>query len=156
MTENSKEIYTRALALLARREHSSQELRQKLLARYPNHQFLIGETLTRLEEESYLSDERFVEAYVRARQMRGIGIQRLRQELRMRGVEDHLIQQALVPSSDEEVTLQVLRVWQKKFATLPKDVKEKHRQVRFLLYRGFCQQDIERLFLHLKENALER
>jgi regulatory protein len=157
VTESSVEIYTRALALLARREHSRQELRQKLLFRYPNQQILVSEVLSRLEEEAYQSDVRFVEAYVRARQIKGIGTQRLRQELRMRGIEDQVIEQALMSSPDDDDTLQwILRVWQKKFATLPADAKEKHRQVRFLLYRGFRQQDVEHLFLHLKENALEQ
>lgn len=153
MTDDSAEIYARALALLGRREHSRLELRQKLLSRYPNQQILINQTLARLEQEAYQSDERFAEAYVRVRLMRGIGSQRLRQELRMRGIEDHLIESTLISTNDEERLQQILHVWQKKFAELPMDAKEKQRQVRFLLYRGFRQQDVERLFFYLKEHS---
>ena len=90
------------------------------------------------------------------RKTKGIGAQRLRQELRMRGIEDHLIERALMPSLNEDETVQqMLPVWQKKFAQLPVDAKEKHRQMRFLLYRGFRQQDIESLFAHLKNDSMD-
>jgi regulatory protein len=153
VTEASADIYACALTLLARREHSRQELQQKLIARYPDQQILIDQQLDRLEHETYQSDERFVEAYVRTRQTRGIGARRLRQELRTRGIDNCLIARALAASADAEDVLQrILQVWQKKFAQVPADAKEKHRQLRFLLYRGFHQQDVERLFLHLKEH----
>lgn len=155
MTEDSSAIYARALALLARREHSRQELRQKLLSSFPNQQVLINQVLAKLEQEAYQSDKRFAEAYVRARRIRGIGSQRLRQELRIRGIEDHLLENTLSSNSDEENLQHILHVWQKKFASLPTDAKEKLRQVRFLLYRGFRQQDVERLFLYLKEHSQE-
>ena len=148
------DLYQRALALLAKREHSRWELRRKLLSRFPNQPDYVNEVLVRLEREAYQSDARFVEAFVRMRQTKGIGAQRLRQELRMRGVEDHLIECALMPSVDEnEILQQLLPVWQKKFAKLPSDAKEKHRQMRFLLYRGFRQRDIESLFAHLKNDS---
>lgn len=155
MTQESAEIYASALTLLARREHSRLELQQKLLSRYLHQQILINQVLVRLEQEAYQSDERFAEAYVRMRQMRGIGSRRLRQELRMRGIEDHLIESALISTNDEESLQHILHVWKKKFAELPMDAKEKQRQVRFLLYRGFRQQDVERLFLYLKEHSQE-
>jgi regulatory protein len=152
----ASDLYQRALALLAKREHSRWELRRKLLSRFPNQPDRVNEVLLRLERETYQSDSRFAEAFVRMRQTKGIGAQRLRQELRMRGIEDHLIECALMPSLNENETLQqMLLVWQKKFAKLPADAKEKHRQMRFLLYRGFRQQDIESLFAHLKNDSMD-
>lgn len=149
----ANDVYQRALALLASREHSRWELQQKLLSRYTGQQHLIDDVLARLERESYQSDERFVEAFVRMRQAKGIGAQRLRHELRTRGIENQLIERALEAPGAEK-TLQILRVWQKKFATLPGDAEEKQRQVRFLLYRGFGREDVERLFMHLREDPL--
>lgn len=155
MSGRPADIYTSALALLARREHSRLELQQKLLSRYPGQQPLVSEVLERLAREAYQSDERFVETYVRARQLKGIGGQRLRQELGLRGIEDHLIEQALAPLAGEGGLQQLLRVWQKKFAAPPADIREKHLQARFLLYRGFRPQEVESLFVYLKENATQ-
>lgn len=153
MQDESTEVYVSALNLLTRREHSRHELRRKLLSRYPNRQEVVDEVLVRLERESYQSDERFAEAYVRSWGAKGKGVQRLRQELRARGIEESLIEQVLSPLSDADAAMKrILLVWQKKFAQPPRDIQEKHRQMRFLLYRGFRQEEVERLFLHLREN----
>jgi regulatory protein len=62
---------------------------------------------------------------------------RLRQELMARGVADEYIEQALAES---ECNWQALaeQVRRKRFGgQMPKDFKEKAKQLRFLQYRGF-------------------
>ena len=125
-----------AMNLLARREHSTRELRDKLLARG----FEDGEitpALQTLSREGLLSDERFTESFIHSRMERGSGPVKIRAELRQRGVTDEVIANWL----DERDRVWLERaeaVRCKKFGSaLPVDYKEKARQARFLQYRGF-------------------
>lgn len=84
---SSASALSRALALLARREHSRQELRSKLIARgFSDAE--VDEALARLSENGLQSDERFVEALVRTRLQSGQGPARLRLELARHGLAD--------------------------------------------------------------------
>ena len=122
--------------LLARREHSTQELRDKLLARgFEDDE--ITPALQTLSREGLLSDERFTESFIHSRMQRGSGPVKIRAELRQRGVTDEVIANWL----DERDRVWLERaeaVRCKKFGSaLPVDYKEKARQARFLQYRGF-------------------
>lgn len=79
---------------LARREHSRQELYTKL-SRKEYMSEVINETLDRLEQQDLLSDQRFAENFTRHRVNQGYGRLRIRQELRLRGVDDGLVELAL-------------------------------------------------------------
>lgn len=148
-----RQIFQISLGLLARREHSQMELRQKLLARFPGHAKPVESALVKLRQDAYQSDERFAETYVRSRIAKGYGVLRLCQELKMRGISSEITAQVLAPYDNEEVALgRIHQVWQKKFARPPQDMLEKGRQTRFLLYRGFSQQDVNRLFQHLADS----
>jgi regulatory protein len=146
-------IYRSAIGLLARREHSSNELQQKLLQRFPDAGDAVQTVLTRLIEEGYQSDSRYVEAYTRSRLNKGYGPQRLRQELYLRGVDNQLIEAALSQmNSDGKPLESLLHAWRKKFKALPQDAREKSRQINFLRYRGFSSSEIESLFRYLDEH----
>ena len=126
-----------AMNLLARREHSLLELRDKLKRRFSDDA-TIDEQLSRLADENLQSDLRFAESYVRQRVGGGFGPLRLRDELRERGVSGPDIDVAL--KTDEvdwrELASEVLR---RKFGEgLPADLKEKARRIRFMQYRGFA------------------
>jgi len=133
-----------AMNLLARREHSALELRDKLLLRGFEAEE-IGPALQALSHEGLLSDERFAEAFVHSRTQRGIGPVKIQLELRQRGVADSLIQLHL----DEQDAAWLARgnvVRKKKFGnTLPTDYKECARQARFLQYRGFTAEQIRQV-----------
>ena len=133
-----------AMNLLARREHSAQEMRDKLLVRgFETGE--IGPALQALSLEGLLSDERFTEAFVHSRMQRGSGPVKIQAELRQRGVADTLIQRYL----DERDAAWLERgnaVRSKKFGNaLPADFKERVRQARFLQYRGFTAEQIRRV-----------
>lgn len=151
-TDSANQIYHSALGLLARREHSSYELQQKLLQRFPSASDAIHSVLMRLTEEGYQSDNRYVEAYVRSRLSKGYGPQRLRQELRLRGIDNSLIEAAFSQVGGEGKSIESLvHLWRKKFKCLPRDSREKSRQINFLRYRGFSSSDIENLYTYLAE-----
>ena len=90
-----REIYKKSLDLLARREHSIWELRQKLRQRFPGFRE-VEPVLLQLEEQKFLCDERFSLNFVHSRMAnRSWGAYRLRAELKQRGVAGQWIDQAL-------------------------------------------------------------
>ena len=92
-----------ALRLLARREHSTYELRTKLQARGGSVE-AVSATLNELETEGSLSDTRFTEVAVRARLRTSDGPLKIRAYLLRRGIIDSLIKQHL--PNDEELWLE--------------------------------------------------
>lgn len=86
-----------------------------------------------LEAHGYLSETRFVESRVNARQTR-FGNLRIRQELRHHGVTlDADVQQALQRSEFDRAR----EVWRKKYGSPADDAVARVRQMRFLAGRGF-------------------
>jgi len=134
-----------ALDLLARREHSERELSRKLSAR--NYEpGLIESTLTGLVDEGLLDNARFAESFVHSRYQRGQGPQKIRAELRERGIEDDLIT-ACLENSDLDWPGLALQVREKRFgAEPPASYKERTRQMRFLQQRGFSSEQINGVF----------
>ena len=131
----------RALRLLARREHSRAELSRKL-APHAESPEALDAVLDDLAARDLLSDERYVDMRLRARQAR-LGDARLAYELRTQGVSAELIEAALAAGDDEQLRAQ--RVWQHKFGTLASDANDRARQARFLASRGFSTETIRRI-----------
>ncbi|WP_328799288.1 regulatory protein RecX [Sediminihaliea albiluteola] len=134
-----------AMNLLARREHSRQELREKLGRRFSD-QLLIDSELQRLSDENLQSDSRFAESFVRQRALRGYGPLRLRQEMRHKGLSDEQLAQALEALDINWYEL-AFEVYQKKYGrNAAPDIKEKSKRLRFMQYRGFAMEHLESLF----------
>ncbi len=133
---NPADIRLSAMNLLARREHSSKELKQKLLKRYKAPD-LIDEQLLRLAEEKLQCDERFAESFLRQRISRGHGPIRIRQEMRLKGISDTEINSAMDVVQPDWFEL-AEQTYHRKFGALPsEDIKEKSKRSRFMQYRGF-------------------
>jgi regulatory protein len=129
-----------AVALLARRDYSTRELRQKLKERgYLEH--AIEPVLIDLEQTRKLDDQRYGANVAASRSRRAYGPARIRNELRRKGVAAEAIETAIAGSEGEQ-TPDYFRLAReariRKFGPeLPTDWKEKARQARFLQYRGF-------------------
>lgn len=135
----------RAVALLARREHSRAELERKLRARGFDAS-VVAAALTRLENEGTLADARFTSSFVRTRAAKGKGPARIRAELAERGIAKDEARSTLA-QSDVDWAAEAAAVRRKRFGPeLPRDFKERARQARFLQYRGFEQRHIEAAF----------
>lgn len=133
------DLRARALSCLARREYSRQELRRKL-APYTEDAGPLDALLDELQTRGWLSEERFVEQMLHARRGK-YGMHRIAHELREKGVAEALIEEALPQIKETE--LEAARaVWAKKFGGLPRDAKERARQMRFLQSRGFSPEAI--------------
>ncbi len=144
--EEKDNLRERAIALLARREHSQHELRQKLLNKgYPSVE--IETVLASLTKEGLQSDERYAEIYVRHRVGMGFGPRRITAELHQRGIAETLIRQYLC--QDEAFWWSALSsVCQRKYHT--KHNQDFNKQARFLMQRGFLPQQV---YAWLKENT---
>lgn len=137
-------LRARALRLLARREHSREELRRKL-ARDVEAEGEIEALLDDLSARGWLSDVRFAELTARAKASR-FGPLKLAHYLKSRGIADETIV-AGVQAAGADGRAQIGAVWRTRFRALPLDEREKLRQVRFLQGRGF---PVDEIFRFLK------
>ena len=139
--DEAARVRKKALDLLARREHSCRELRDKLVRKgFPAP--LAGHTVEALAAEDLISDTRYAESWLRHRRQKGYGPVRIRQELREKGVDPEIIQR-FVRFDDPRWLAELGRVREKKFGPAPPaGSEERARQARFLQYRGFVLEQI--------------
>jgi regulatory protein len=144
-------LKTRALGYLARREHSRLELERKL-ARHAQTPEELSSMLDTLEQRGFLSAARVIEHVIHIRKDR-FGSQRIMHELREKGIEENLITAAL-PNIKEAEQNNAREVWRRRFGVMPADAKERGRQIRFLMGRGFSAEVIREVLRHSdKEEA---
>jgi regulatory protein len=129
-----KSLRSRALEALSRREHSRTELARKLAAHTDNPDELYA-LLDDLQARGWLSDARYTEQVIHARQAR-YGSRKIAYELREQGIDDSLISASLAALKDTELE-RARGVWERKFGQLPTTEQEKAKQIRFMQSRGF-------------------
>ena len=132
----------RALRLLGQREHTRVELERKLRA-HEQEPGSLARALDELESKGYLNEQRAAEslAHRRAGQY---GAARLRQEMQDKGLARELIEQTLAGLKDSELS-RAREVWRRRFDGLPADAKDRGKQTRFLLARGFSAEVVRRV-----------
>lgn len=130
-------LMTRAVAYLARREHSRLELAKKLARYLEDGQSYdeIDSVLDRLESKGLLSDERYARTRARVRSQR-YGDRRVAMELKVQGVEADLVRDTIEAIEEPEI-VRAMRLWERRFGEPASDHKERARQIRFLASRGF-------------------
>lgn len=129
-----------AMSLLACREHSQLELRQKLARRFSSPE-LIDRVVQNLADEALQSDDRFAEAFVAMRKRKGQGPIRIINELQLRGVDEAIISR-YVDANDEEWVSLAHSVCLRKYSALASKQAQRAKQMRFLQYRGFSSEQI--------------
>ncbi|MFT4022040.1 MAG: regulatory protein RecX [Acinetobacter sp.] len=123
-----------AFALLAKREHSKAELREKL-RRYAMNLEEVDALLQEFEIKNYQSDERYAELVLSSQINRGKGPRRILQTLHLKEVQSKNIQEQI---KDIDWNEQAYNLKVKKFGTeVSKDPKVLSKQIRFLQYRGY-------------------
>lgn len=143
MLDTPVSIRRAAMNLLARREHGYVELTRKLRQRGADAEMLEVE-LQRLVEDGLLSEQRYLESYIRSRAYAGRGPLRIREELSQRGLARADIEQALDAAQiDWDENMRDL--WQRRFNGQITDLKDKAKQSRFLAQRGYAADAIRRL-----------
>jgi len=145
-SDNVVELRARALRLLARREHTRQELESKLSPHAGSSEELKG-LLAGLKQKNQLSEERFAEE--RARQLsRKYGAARIRQDLKAKGVSEELIAR-VSPAGELERARAIL---ERKYREPATTREERAKRMRFLQGRGFSFETI-RFALQVNEES---
>lgn len=132
-------LKARALRLLSQREHSRMELARKL-SRYAEEGDDVEALLNFLEQNKWLSEERFSENLVHRRAAR-YGNSRIVAELQSHGVNGEALQELKSNLADTEIA-RAAEIWQRKFGAVATDPQERNKQMRFLLQRGFSQRAV--------------
>lgn len=136
-TRQPRSLMQRAIAALARREHSRAELERRLM-RYAGEEGRaeVARVLDELQAKGLLSNARFAAMLARSRGQR-FGAARIRHEMRDHELGDDLAAPALaaLAATEEE---RARAVWRKKFGRAPANDAERARQMRFLSGRGFA------------------
>ncbi|MEM6937228.1 MAG: regulatory protein RecX [Pseudomonadota bacterium] len=110
-------------------------MRQKLEQQGAFPSDVAEHTMEWLLRNDLISNERFSEAFCRRRARQGYGPQRVRMELRQRGVPSPLVSLALEAESWHEAAQ---TAWHKRFKSVPPEsAKERARQQKYLAQRGF-------------------
>ena len=157
-----RSLKSRALQLLAQRDQSRVELRAKLVRHARSARPAAGDgaegdaaldqavaaidpLLDWLEANGFLSNERFAEARVHARQSR-FGLLRIRNEL---GRHEVALPAALERTLADSELDRAAAVRARRFRAPPGDAAERAAQSRFLLARGFAPELVHRLMRSL-------
>ena len=125
---NAHRAQEKALYLLEHRNHSKKELRDKLLrAEIPKE--AAQAAADRMEELGLVNDEAFAKAYARELFLRKrYGKTRVRQELRLKGIDPELTEELLEEYGGEEAALEnISAVLERKYAAWREDEKIKRR-----------------------------
>ncbi|MFP3978879.1 regulatory protein RecX [Marinobacter sp. KMM 10035] len=142
--EQEYKVRSVALRLLARREHSRQELALKLRQRKLDSS-IISQVLDDYEGEGWLDDNRFADVYSRQRIDLGYGPLKVLAELQQRGI--HQTPACVDELGDADWIRNALLLREKRFglSDLSDDWDEKLRQARFLTRRGFTASQVDRV-----------
>ncbi|HUK05064.1 MAG TPA: regulatory protein RecX [Burkholderiales bacterium] len=136
-SDTEAELRARALRLLARREHSRQELERKLSPHAASPEAL-GKLLGLLQEKNQLSEARYAEE--RARWLsRKYGAAKIRQDLKAKGVSEDLVARFASPQDELQKAREIL---ERKYRAPAATREETAKRMRFLQSRGFSSEVI--------------
>ena len=138
LTQESK-CYSAGLKMLMRREHSRLELFQKLQTKGFDVD-IVNDSISKLVEQNYQSEDRFSEEFIHMRFNQGKGPVKIASELKMRGINTFDL-------SVFDWFQLAKEIRQRKFGDLSSlDFKETAKQKRFLQSRGFTLDQINQAF----------
>jgi regulatory protein len=132
----------RALRLLSQREHSRAELERKLAA-HEEEPGTLARALDELQARGFISEDRVVESVMHRRAGK-LGTARIQQELAAKGVSAESMTEALEQLRSTELE-RAREVWSRKFDAPASEPKERARQIRFLLSRGFSSEVVRKI-----------
>lgn len=130
--------YERAVGLLARREHSRQELQRKLVAKGVSPEEA-GEAVERLAGQGWQDEQRFAESLARTRALAGYGPVRIRAELGTHGLPEHVVDDVLAELGSVHDWRESARdlLLRRVGAVGPADPARRRKVQALLLRRGF-------------------
>jgi len=142
MVKREISLRERALAMLARREHTRAEMTRKLSPHSESPE-QIEQLLDALVTRGWLSETRFAES--RAHTLaRKFGSRKIEYDLTSRGVSAEVVEQTVERMRAQELE-NCRTAWSRKFGALPQDAAERGRQMRFLAGRGFSAETVRQV-----------
>ena len=138
--QDPKRVRYAAVALLARRDFASGELRQKLETQGYEPE-AVAAAVAEFVAARIVNDARYAESYVAYYAERGQGPVRIAADLRERNLPAETIEAALAAGPDWRARAREARIRRFGLAE-PKTWPQKARQGRFLQYRGFSSDHI--------------
>jgi regulatory protein len=132
----------RALAMLARREHTRTELARKL-GQHAESAVEVEMLLDQLAACGWLSEARFAESRANAL-ARKFGSRKIQYDLSSRGVSAEVVEHAMEQARTQELA-NCRAAWQRKFGIPPQSTAERGRQMRFLAGRGFSAEAVRQV-----------
>lgn len=142
MARREVSLRERALAMLARREHTRAEMARKL-APHAESPEQIEQLLDALVARGWLSELRFAESRANAL-ARKFGSRKIEYDLRSRGVSEEVVERSVEQARARELE-NCRAAWQRKFGAPPQDAAERGRQMRFLAGRGFSAEAVRQV-----------
>ncbi len=143
MRKNNKDLLQKArdyaFLLLKFRLRSEYELRQRLKKKRFAEE-IIDETLVFLKEKSFLDDNLFARSWIQSRLRRPFGLRRIKEELRIKGLDREIINNQLHEIEKDYSEEEVVRVIARKRLDKLKGIESsnaKRRLYAYLLRRGF-------------------
>ena len=142
----ANQAYSKMAQLCSRSEQCSADIRRKIIA-FELVSDVVDEIIAKLKEEKFLSDERYVKAYISDKfKFNKWGKVKLRHNLRMKGLPEKIILNELDKIDAEKYKAVLLKTMKDKAKSVKKKTKfEKMGQViRFAQTRGFEPEMIHR------------
>ena len=136
--------------MLARREHSREELKRKLGGAETAPGELDG-LLDEFEKQGWLSERRLADQAVVLARGR-YGSRRVLDQLRQKGVAGEPLARAMDALKAQELE-SAQAVWRKRFGRPAADLSEKAKQARFLAARGFAPEAIQQVLKGIFEES---
>jgi regulatory protein len=128
-----------AFLLLKFRPRSEKEVYQRLKKKKFDEQ-VIKETLVFLKDKDFLNDTFFAKAWIESRLKRPLGLRRIKQELKIKGIDNKIIDNQIKEIKEDYAEGNIVaKIAQKKFSQL-RDIeleKAKRRIFSYLVRRGF-------------------
>lgn len=147
-----------AYRYLSYRSRTAWELKQHL-QRQQWHAAMIDQIIAELQEAGYLDDRTFAAEWVRQRgQQKGLGPQRLRQELINKGVAESLIEEALHQWNEEEERQRAMEIAKRRYLRIEQEPwpKIERRLGSYLARRGYSMAVIYEVLGQLREQYRQR
>ena len=149
-TVSMRRAYNYAVSLLARRDHSEKELKDKLSLK--GYKEGADEAIEKLKAGGYVSDERFARLFTRElRLLKKYGRKRIEQELYRKGIDRDIISEVISETEFDEDEL--VSLTRRKYGRYLGDEKGLQKTVNGLLRMGYTYGEIRDALRTINENT---
>lgn len=156
--EEENKLFERALNYLSHALHTKKQVQDKL-ASYTDKEAVISDILQRLEKLNLLNDQQYAKSYTRtAMNVQNKGPQKIKQELKQKGVSETDIRSGLAEYDDQTLADNLTQLANKKYQTYNRrysNAKSLQKTRQFLYQKGYLSETIEFALEPLEEMPVD-